>query len=441
MSAADSYGGIRLDNLFKVHAGDNPAAGISPFVSVSFALLAMGVSLLDINPKARVALHEVIAILVGLVMAVVVTTYVFAGIRQRQMESFSSMSIVEAFAFVCAASALFLARPKRSLARMTLSDRMSGIMIRNLVPGAIVMPMILALVAQELVRVKLLDAGSSLVVFTLGLMGGMIALAAFSAFALRRIEDKVLQAQDELEMRVEERTDQLSQSLARMETFGYALSHDLRSPLRTVSGYLNLLEEEHADGLGDVGTSYVQRGKEGARRMKELIEGLTALLRSTRAEVRPEPLDLSGLAAEIAADLAVAHPERSVDIEIEPDLRATADRRLMASVLENLLGNAWKFTSKRHDPQIAVGIVNEEGGATFFVRDNGAGFRSSEAERAFEPFTRLHTHEEFDGSGIGLATVRSIIEQHGGRVWIRGEQEVGATVFFTLPSRNGKMPD
>ena len=216
-----------------------------------------------------------------------------------------------------------------------------------------------------------------------------------------------------------------------LEAFSYSVAHDLRAPLRGVDGFSQALLEDHADKLDDEGRGYLKHLRESAQRMGRLIDDLLALSRVTRSELVREQVDLSGLAQNVAAQLQKAQPERRAEIVIAAGMVVDGDARLLRVALENLLGNAWKFTGKCAEPLVEVGVMSGSDHA-FFVRDNGAGFDMAYASKLFGAFQRLHSTDEFEGTGIGLATVQRIINRHGGRIWASGEVDRGATFYFTL---------
>jgi DNA-binding response OmpR family regulator len=217
-----------------------------------------------------------------------------------------------------------------------------------------------------------------------------------------------------------------------LEAFSYSVSHDLRAPLRAIDGFSKALIEDCGDKLDTDAQQNLQRVRTAAQRMGELIDDMLQLSRVTRLDLTRRRVDLSALAREVAGELARQDPERNIEIEVKPDLTTDADARLLRIVLENLLGNAWKFTRKAEGARIEFGVV--EGSETvFYVRDNGAGFDMRYAQKLFRPFQRLHTEADFPGTGIGLATIHRVIDRHGGRVWAEGEVGKGATFFFTLP--------
>lgn len=227
-----------------------------------------------------------------------------------------------------------------------------------------------------------------------------------------------------------------------LESFNYTVSHDLRSPLQCIDGFAHALEEDYADRLDEQGRQYLAHLRAAVRRMTQLIHNLLQFSRSQRVELRCERVDLTAMAKEIAAGLSFAHPERQVRFLIAEGMVAWGDVAFLCIVLENLIGNAWKFTSRHQTATIEVGAVGNRhpdgnGQAVYFVRDDGAGFDPAYAGKLFMPFQRLHSLNEFEGSGIGLATVQRIIVRHGGKVWAEGEVERGATFYFSLPEHEG----
>jgi signal transduction histidine kinase len=242
----------------------------------------------------------------------------------------------------------------------------------------------------------------------------------------------LLEEQQTLVRRLHRRTAQLESTNKELEAFSYSVSHDLRAPLRSIDGFSLALLEDYGDRLDANGQDYLQRVRAATQRMGQLIDDLLSLARVTRSELHHEHVDLSVLTATIADELQRAHPDRQVEVIIAPGLVAHADARLLHVMLENLLGNAWKFTVKRPCATIEFGAVPCDGRVAYFVRDNGAGFDMAYADKLFGAFQRLHAMTEFSGTGVGLATVQRIVHRHGGRVWAEGAVEQGATFYFTL---------
>jgi light-regulated signal transduction histidine kinase (bacteriophytochrome) len=243
-------------------------------------------------------------------------------------------------------------------------------------------------------------------------------------------------AATELEQRVDERTAALADANRELEAFSYSVSHDLRAPLRSVSGLSAMLVEDHGGELRPEAHDLLMRIRAAAERMGALIDDLLGLARVSRADMHREPVDLGARAERVVAALRENDPGRSVEVRIAPDLETRADPRLMRVVLDNLIGNAWKFTREEPRSVVEVGAEGSNGDRRFYVRDNGAGFDMAYADKLFGPFQRLHHADEFEGTGIGLATVQRIVRRHGGEIWAEGEVGAGATVSFTLPPEN-----
>jgi PAS domain S-box-containing protein len=217
-----------------------------------------------------------------------------------------------------------------------------------------------------------------------------------------------------------------------LEAFSYSVAHDLRAPLRSIDGFSRALLTEHFNALNEEAQKNLGRVRDSAQHMSHLIDALLDLSRISRTELRPRPVDLAALARESVRRLREQQPERIVEIEIEDELQTSGDARLLGILMDNLLGNAWKFTARTLRPQIEFGVELDDAGMIYFVRDNGAGFDMTYAPKLFNVFQRLHRREEYEGTGIGLATVQRIVHRHGGRIWAHGEVNRGATFYFTL---------
>lgn len=227
-----------------------------------------------------------------------------------------------------------------------------------------------------------------------------------------------------------------------LEAFSYSVSHDLRAPLRGIDGFSQALLEDEGDKLSEDGKGYLRRIRAGAQRMAELIDDLLRLSRVSRSDFVRDRVDLSAVAETVVAELRRAHPERNIAVSIQAGVNANADARLARIALENLIGNAWKFTSKAAEARIEFGARVDGAELVYFVRDNGAGFDMKYADRLFGAFQRLHTDKEYPGTGIGLATVQRIVLRHGGRIWVEAAVGQGATFQFTLPNeRDGILQD
>ncbi|MBE9167267.1 hypothetical protein IQ238_06890 [Pleurocapsales cyanobacterium LEGE 06147] len=229
------------------------------------------------------------------------------------------------------------------------------------------------------------------------------------------------------------RTAQLEAANKELESFSYSVSHDLQTPLRVINGFSDVLWERHCDKFDHQEKHYLQRIKANTKRMSELIDTLLQLSQITRSQMQLTTVDLSAIATEIAAELQSTQPDRQVEFKITPGLIANGDRSLLRIVMNNLLDNAWKYTSKRMSALIEFDVItSSKQPPTYLIRDNGAGFDPTYADKLFIPFQRFHSEAEFPGTGIGLATVQRIIYRHGGCVWAEGNPEQGAVFYFSL---------
>lgn len=262
-----------------------------------------------------------------------------------------------------------------------------------------------------------------------------LCLQGLAFFFVVRENKKRQEAETQLQHHVDE-LDETNTTLhavnTELESFAYSVSHDLRSPLRGLDGLSLALIEDYGEKIDDTGRALLHRIRSESQRMGQLIDGILALSRLTRGDFSRQTLDLSKMAESTLEALKTDEPNRYVKTTVQPDLKAEGDPRLMDAVMQNLLANAWKFTAKKDEPSVQFGAKQQDGKTVYFVKDNGAGFDMAYVGKLFGAFQRLHTVQEFPGTGIGLATVQRIIHRHGGTIWAEGQLNQGATFYFTL---------
>jgi signal transduction histidine kinase len=268
---------------------------------------------------------------------------------------------------------------------------------------------------------------------TLWFRSTIFAALVLGIFAFLRIRtNSISRSNAQLQQVVDKRTEELLAANRELETFAYSVSHDLRAPLRGINGFSQVLFEEYQDKLDQKGVDYIERIQRATRRMGKLIDSLLELSRIARRELVRSSIDVTSMAHSIVTELQQANPGRKVDFMVEPDLYVEADPELFRIVLENLLRNAWKFTEMTEKARVELGRTKAGEKGAFFIRDNGVGFDMAYANNLFVPFHRLHSGNDFEGTGIGLATVKRIISRHGGKVWAEGDRDKGATFYFKL---------
>ena len=245
---------------------------------------------------------------------------------------------------------------------------------------------------------------------------------------LKETEDELKRQRDNLDKLVRD----LEASNKELESFAYSVSHDLRGPLRTVESFSDIVLQDYGDKLDKTGEDYLNRIKEASKKMSQLIDGMLKLSRITRAEILEEKVNLSGMVQSIYDGLKYAHPDRQAEFIIAPEILVNGDLQLLQILMQNLLENAWKYSSKCTHTRIEFGVKSQGNKKVYFVMDNGVGFDMKRADKLFTPFQRLHSNQEYAGTGIGLAIAQRVVQRHGGRIWAESETGKGATFFFTF---------
>jgi signal transduction histidine kinase len=422
---------LRIDQLLfqdSTQAYTSVPGRMAPNTALSFTLL--GVALVLVRGDGwRPRWGRALAVVAMSIGAIATAGYLYGVSPLFAVAKQTAMALPAALGIVGLAGGVLLSRPDVGTSALLASEGSGGGLARRLLPVAAIAPIALAIPAQAGVRSGLLDQAYASALVTVGLTGVLVWMISRSARAVELREAALRLTASRLAAREVE----LSASNHELEAFSYSVSHDLRSPLRSIDGFSLALAEDCAASLPAVGLGHIDRIRAATQRMGRLIDDLLQLSRVTRAEMRREPVDLTALARAIAAELSRAAPGRPVAFEVAEGLVASGDPNLLRIALENLLGNAWKFTARHASARIALGRTARGGRPAFFVEDDGAGFDMAYAAKLFGAFQRLHGANEFAGTGIGLATVQRIVRRHGGEVWAEGAVERGATFTFTLP--------
>jgi len=272
------------------------------------------------------------------------------------------------------------------------------------------------------------------------LQTSLLMEAVWKVVDRKKAEEELRTLNSTLDLQIQQRTQELQAANKELEAFSYSVSHDLRAPLRSIEGFSEIFLNEYGTTVPEKGREYLERVRQNVLHMGELIEDLLQLSKLTNHPLSLEMTDLTALATIVSQELAADDPDRDVRMQIEQGMKAVVDPHLLRIVLTNLIGNAWKFTSKREHASICVGtLIDPQHGSAFFVRDNGAGFDNAYKDKLFSAFQRLHQTTEFSGTGIGLATIARIVRRHGGDVWAEGEVDKGATFYFTIPEQRSGL--
>ena len=409
--------------------------------NTALAFLLVGASILALNSRepagrraARIGLVLILAI-----SLVTICGYGYTAHQLARVADSIPMALHTAVGFGLLASGLLCARPEEGIMGELTSDAVGGRIARALLPGVLGVPLALGWLRVAGERAGLYGTEVGVALHVTAWIVVLIGLLCWQARSLNRADAERLRNEERIaglnrELRV--RTNELEALNSELEAFSYSISHDLRAPLRSITSFSQALLEDCSDRLDAQGRDYLERVVGAGRRMALLIDDILALSRVTRKELRLEPVDLTMAAREVVDELRGGEPERLVDVQIEPGMKAVGDPQLLRVVLQNLLGNAWKFTGNTAGAQIVLETYDGGNGSVrkpvYRVRDNGAGFDMQYADKLFGVFQRLHSDTEFPGTGVGLATVQRIVHRHGGRVWAESSVGHGAAFYFSL---------
>jgi signal transduction histidine kinase len=425
--------------LIKEQAGAIATSNLGRMApNTAFNFLLVGLALLFLDTETRRGLRpaQILIIVEGVISLVAFIGYAYGARQFYGLAPYTKMALHTAVVFNLAFLGVICARPNSGLMAIMTADSAGGIMMRRLLPISILILLVtgwLRLLGQKK-NIYDLASGTSIRAVVDIIIFSVLVMITSRALHHADIERKQLvDKTEELNERLRKRSAELEIINNELRTFSYSVSHDLRTPLRSIDGFSRILSEDYQNSLDMQGKDYLQRIRGAAQRMAILIDDLLKLSRVTRAEMHCTTVDLSSVAYVIAAELQEGDRNRRVEFAISEGLRVQGDETLLRVVIENLLGNAWKFTSRHTRARIEFGADGQEGDRTiYYVRDDGAGFDMRYASKLFGAFQRLHAVTEFPGTGIGLATVQRIIHRHGGRVWAEGETEKGATFYFAL---------
>lgn len=413
-------------------SGRIPPGRLAPVTAVIFMLLGGGILLSNDRHKAFYYASQFLVLVAFLISLQALMAYAFGIDDSFGIAAYTRIALHTAGSIVLVAMGILIARPDRGLIAILTADSAGGFMARRLIATAILVPPFvnwLQLVGQ---KAGFYDADFGVLLRITGNVVFFVVIVWRNAVLLHRTDIKRKAVEDNLEETVQRRTEELTLANHELEAFSYSVSHDLRAPLRGITGFSQMLLKDHAAHLGEEGKNYLQRVHEASIRMSKLIDSLLNLSRVKEAALKKQPVDLSQLAEEAVRDLKESNPARNVEFVIAAKLTAECDRDLMRVVMQNLLGNAWKYTSTKPAARIEFGADRSAKNSTFFVRDNGVGFDIAYAKKLFAPFHRLHSEREFEGTGIGLATVQRILQRHGGNVWAQSNVGQGSVFYFSF---------
>ena len=435
---AGIWGSIALATI-----GRHLSRGLPPTAELCFVTLAAAV--VASTRRSTLWVTHLLATAVALTAAVGCLAYLYNVRELYGLSAYATVAPHTAFLLMLLAAGFLFARPQAGFMAVLVSDGLGGTMARRLLPVAVLAPILIAALRQSGQQLGLYQTDFGVSVFVLSMIVVLSVVILRNARHLIRLEserraamEEVRALNEELNARVVERTTQLEMANRELEAFSYSVSHDLRAPLRHIDGFSKILLDEHAAALEPRAQRYLTLIRNGASTMGQMIDDLLQMARVDRREMVLTDTDLNEVVRDTVEDLRDDLGERTIEWQIEPLPVVSCDPGLMKLVFANLLSNAVKYTRNRERAHIRVARYGDEEPPVVLIADNGAGFDQRYADKLFGVFQRLHRTEDFEGTGIGLATVQRIVQKHGGRVWAEAEVDHGATFYFTLGPTPGR---